>query len=126
MCQIVTFSGICLEYPMQGCVEIDVKSCYKDSIGDRKQLPNLPKCVSGTTDFLISIKYIQYYSEMIFQMPSDPSIYKSFFLDIDRSRGVVSGPHKVFTKTEGEYILIILDYICLSSINFSKLALKLI
>lgn len=53
---------------MQRCVENDMKSSYKDSGGDPKQLPNLPKYVGGTADSMICIKHLWYYPEIVFHM----------------------------------------------------------
>lgn len=36
-------------------------------------------------------------------MSSVLTIYKHFFKNVEWSRGVVAGPHKVFTETEAEY-----------------------
>ena len=52
---------------------------------------------------MIGIKYLRYYPEKIFQLPSGLSIYKSWFKNPDGSRGVISGPHEVFTRIESTY-----------------------
>ena len=77
------FSGVCLDqitvqfpkYLLQGRVEKDIKQIS----GDMKNLPKLPRYVGGNADFMISIKYLRYYPEKIFQLPSGLSIYKSWF-----------------------------------------------
>ena len=35
-----------------------------------KNLPKLPRYIGGNTDFMIGIKYLRYYPEKIFQLPS--------------------------------------------------------
>ena len=55
------------------------------------------------TDFMIGIKYLRYYPEKIFQLPSGLSIYISWFKNSDDSRGVIGGPHEVFTRIESTY-----------------------
>ena len=40
---------------------------------------------------------------MIFQIPSGLSIYQSWFLNPDGSRGVIGGPHKVFIEIEAKH-----------------------
>ena len=106
-----TLSGVCLDeitmkfptYPMRGRVEDDIKKAYKISGGNLKELPKLPKSVGGHTDFMIGIKYLRYYPEKVFQLPSGLSIYRSWFKNADGTRGVIGGPHKVFTEIESTY-----------------------
>ena len=62
---------------MRGRVEDDIKKAYKISGGNLKELPKLPKSVGGHTDFMIGIKYLRYYPEKVFQLPSGLSIYRS-------------------------------------------------
>ena len=52
---------------------------------------------------MIGIKYLRYYPEKIFQLPSGLSIYKSWFKNSDGSRGVIGGPQEVFTRIESTY-----------------------
>ena len=81
------FSSVCLDqiivqfpkYLLQGRVGKDIKNGYKQIEGDMKNLPKLPRYVGGNADFMISIKYLRYYPEKIFQLPSGLSIYKSWF-----------------------------------------------
>ena len=104
-------SGVCLDeitmkfptYPMRGWVEVDIKKAYKISGGSLKELPKLPKSVGGHTDFMIGIKYLRYYPEKVSQLPSGLSIYRSWFKNADGTRGVIGGPHKVFTEIESTY-----------------------
>ena len=104
------FRCVCLDqitvqfpkYPLQERVERDIRNGYKQ-IGDVKNLPNLPRYVGGNTDFMIGIKYLRYYPKKIFQLPSGLSIYKSWFKNSDSSRGVIGGPHEVFTRIESTY-----------------------
>ena len=44
------------------------------------------------------IQYLKYYPEKIFELPNGLSIYKSQFVNSDGSRGVVAGPHRVFSQ----------------------------
>ena len=87
-------------HPLKGRVETDIKNKYKSSGGDPKGLPKLPTFVGGHTDFMIGIKYLRYYPEKVFQLPSGLTVYKSYFKNADGSRGVIGGPHKVFSEIE--------------------------
>ena len=81
------FSGVCLDqitiefpkYPLKGQVEADVRSGYISNGKDPKYLPKLPVFVGGHTDFMIGVKYLQYYPEKVFQLPSDLTIYEPWF-----------------------------------------------
>ena len=65
------------KYPLQGRVEKDISNGYKQIGGDVKNLPKLPRYACGNADFMISIKYLRYYPEKIFHLPSGLSIYIS-------------------------------------------------
>ena len=99
------FSGVCLDqitvqfpkYPLQG--RVDIRNGYKQIGGDMTNLPKLPRYVGENTDFMIGKKYLRYYPEKIFQLPSYLSIYKSWFKNSDVSRGVsIGGPHDYMNR----------------------------
>ena len=104
--QTAVLSGVCLDqittefpkYPLQGQVEKDIRDEYEKQGKNPEDLPRLPKSVGGNTDFMIGAKYLRYYPEKIFQLPSGLTIYQSMFKNADNSRGVIGGPHQVFTK----------------------------
>ena len=48
---------------------------------------------------MLEINYLGHYPEKVFQLPSDLTIYKNS----DSTRGVVGGPHKMFTETESKH-----------------------
>ena len=107
-----TMSGVCLEkitatfpsYPLQGEVEQDLIQAFKETKKRiSKQLPKLPKFVGGDTDFMIGIRYLRYYPEKIFELPTGLTIYESKFKNIDGTRGIVGGPQHVFTEIEKRF-----------------------
>ena len=108
-----TLSGVCLDqitvkfpnYSIRGRVEDNIIKGYKVNGGDPRELPKLPKSVGGHTDFMIGIKYLRYYPEKVFQLPSGLSIYRSWFKNADGTRGVIGGPHRVFTEIESTYLM---------------------
>ena len=53
-------------YPLQGKVMEDIVSAYQQSGGNLKDLPKITQTVEVTQIFLIGIKYLQYYPQMIF------------------------------------------------------------
>ena len=88
---------------MKGIVEEDIAAGYKRQGNSSRDLPQLPQSVGGDTDFMLGIKYLRYYPEKVFQLPSGLTIYRSWFKNADGTRGVVGGPHKVFTEIESRY-----------------------
>ena len=96
-----TFTGLSMDqitvefpqYPLKGKVEDDIKNGYRKEGKNPQYLPWLPKFVDGRTDFMLGIKYLRYYPKKIFQLPSGLTIYESWFLNSDGSRGVIGGPH---------------------------------
>ena len=52
----------------------------------------------GGVDFMVGAKYMRYHPTQIFTLPSGLTIYKSPFTGFDGTRGVIGGPHKVFTE----------------------------
>ena len=104
-------SEVCLEkitesfptYPLQGKVMQDIISSYKNTAGNPSDLPKVPVSVGGNIDFMIGIKYLRHHPKLIYQLPSRLSIYESMFKNSDGTRGVIGGPHEVFTKIEEQF-----------------------
>ena len=51
---------------------------------------------------MLDIKYLSCYPEKVFQLPSGLTICKSWFKNTDGTRGVIDGPHKIFTEAESK------------------------
>ena len=49
---------------------------------------------------MIVMRYLRYYPEKIFELSTGLSIYESKSINIDGTRGIVGGPHHVFTEIE--------------------------
>ena len=100
-------SGVCLDkltvtfpqYPLHGAIKDDIHSAFlttgEEDIND---LSSFPESVGGDTDFIVGVKYNRYQPEKEFSLPSGLAVYRSPFLNIDGSRGVIGGPHAVFTE----------------------------
>ena len=105
---MAVLSGICLEnitskfpnFPLHGAVMQDIQNAYESSGGDVSQLPLLPEFIGGEVDFMLGAKYLRYHPEKVFSLPSGLTIYESPFLNVDGSRGVIGGPHAIFTEIE--------------------------
>ena len=108
-----TMTGVCLEkitttfpiYPLHGKVQNEINIAYKASGGNIKLLPKLPKSVGGDVDFMIGIKYLRYHPEIVFQLPSGLTIFKSAFVNDDGGIGVIGGPHEVFSNIDIHFYL---------------------
>ena len=61
-------------------------------------LPKLPKEIGGETDIMIGIKYMKYFPKEAYRLPSGLAIHESLFINFDGSKGVVAGPHPVFSE----------------------------
>ena len=104
-------SGVCLDrlttrfpnYPLRGDVEKDIHEAYRLSGNNIADLPRLPHQVGGETDLMIGIQYLKYYPEPVFKLPSGLTIYMSYFRNVDGSRGVIGGPHQVFSEIRKQY-----------------------
>ena len=103
------FTGICMDqitatfplYPLQGKVEDDIKANFQERIGDPSELPRLPRYTGGDVDFMIGIKYMRYFPEPVYQLPSGLTIYRSHFFNEDGySDGVIGGPHQIFNDID--------------------------
>ena len=71
-------------------------------------LPRLSKYVGGETEIMLGSKYLNYHPKFVFEMPCDMRVYRSCFVSVDGTRGVIGGPHSVITELqkqlEGSYL----------------------
>ena len=97
-----TFTGACLDqvtstFPTYQLSAIE-QEIHQKFDGDVRTLPRLPSTVGGEVDFIIGIKYFRYYPEIVFQLPSGLTIFRSKFKNADGSQGVIGGPHQIFNQ----------------------------
>lgn len=102
---VAKFTGVCLDqvtatFPTQHLheVELDIQQEFAKTKGNINNLPKLPKSIGGDVDFVIGIKYLRYYPEKVFQLPSGLTVYRSMFKNTDGSIGVIGGPHRIFNQ----------------------------
>ena len=69
-----------------------------ESGGSSDDLPRLPENVGGETDIMIGIQYLKYFPVMKFSLPNGLTIYESQFSSYDGKRGIIGGPHRVFSE----------------------------
>ena len=62
--------------------------------GEGVALPQVPAEIGGASvDVMVGIKYLSYFPELIFSLPSGLSIFESKFRTMCGRRGVLGGPH---------------------------------
>ena len=101
-------SGVCVDsitvpfpkYSLQK-VERDFKETIaKTNPEIMSSLPKLPKAVGGKVDIMIGKQYLRYFPKEVARLKSGLTLYESCFESLDGTRGVISGPHPEFSKTE--------------------------
>jgi len=76
---------------------------FQSSGGDPSTLPKLLSSVGDNVDFMIGIKYLRHHPKIIFQLTSGLTIYESIFQNPDGNRGIIGGPHEIFTMIEQQF-----------------------
>ena len=111
----VTIRGLCLThvtcrfptYPLKE-IEEDVRATYQSLGKSLDDLPRLSKYVGGETEIMLGSKYLKYHPKFVFEMPCGLRVYRSCFVSVDGTRGVIGGPHSVITELqkhlEGSYL----------------------
>ena len=108
--KVATLSAICLDqitfkfptYPLED-VEKEIHVNYRKIGGDPNMLPRSSITVGGETDIMIGIKYLRYHPKPIFQLPSGLCIYESVFNNAQGGRGVIGGPHEIFSRIHQKF-----------------------
>ena len=89
------------QYPLKE-IENDIRHEYAQAGKNLQRLPRLPQSVGRKTDLMLGILYLKYHPKELFELPNGLRIYKSQFSSADSadSRGVVGGPHRIFTAID--------------------------
>ena len=113
--KLVTVRGLCLTnvtcrfptYPLKE-IEEDIRATYQSLGKSVDDLPRLSKYVGGETEIMLGSKYLKYHPKFVFEMPCGMRVYRSCFVSVDGTRGVIGGPHSVITELqkqlEGSYL----------------------
>ena len=94
-----TMSGVCLDNITSPFPNYQLSEAEKDVLveaGPGLKLPKLPETAGGRVDLMIGIKYLRYHPKFIFQTKTGLFIFKSQFMSINGTRGVIGGPHRSF------------------------------
>ena len=103
--QLASLSGTCLKsitgtFPQYELDEAfkEIWESYETSGRDPKTLPTPSSVVGGKVDFMVGVKYLRYHPKLIHQLHSGLAIYESPFSNRNGGRGIIGGPHPVFTR----------------------------
>ena len=70
---------------------------------ETNSLPKLPSAVGGEINLMIGMKYLRYHPKPEHQLPSGPTLFQSSFCNPNGERGIMGGPHKVFTDVQKNF-----------------------
>ena len=98
-------SGLCMDvvtsefprFPLAE-VEMELQDEYGKLGSSSLDLPKLPAVVGGATDIMMGIGYRDKFPRLVYELPCGLGLYKSAFVSADGTRGVVAGPHYLFTE----------------------------
>ena len=76
----------------------DIQRSYETSGRNPKKLPTPSSVVGGEVHLMIGMRYLRYHPKMIHQLHSGLAIYESPFKNVNGGRGVIGGPHPIFTS----------------------------
>ena len=75
--------------------------CEAYGRGEGAALPAVPAKIGGSkVDVMVGIKYLAYFPELVFSLPSGLAIYESQIRSLCGSRGVIGGPHHSWAHAE--------------------------
>ncbi len=90
-------------YVLDTTVQQDIVAEFVRRGGNPKDLPQLLNSIGGRVDVMIGVKYLRYFPKEVFMLLSGLTMYCSPFVSVDGSRGVVAGPHEMFSKTNNHF-----------------------
>ena len=75
--------------------------CRAYGSGEGVALPEVPDTIGGSkVDVMVGIKYLAFFPELVFTLPSGLAIYESQIRTVCGRRGVIGGPHKSWAHAE--------------------------
>ena len=85
-------------WPLQEAFD-EIQNSYQKEIGVQHALPTVEDSIGGmTVDILMGIKYIKYFPQPLYYLPSGLGIYKAAFKGYHGHQGVLGGPHASWTQ----------------------------
>ena len=102
----VQMRGLVMDTVTNDFALYDLQEAYEDLCkaygrGEGAALPAVPSKIGGSkVDVMIGIKYLAYYPELVFSLPSGLAIYESQIKTLCGRRGVIGGPHRSWEHAE--------------------------
>ena len=102
----VQMRGLVMDTVTNPFAMYDLQEAYEDLCkaygrGEGAALPAVPNTIGGSkVDIMVGIKYLAYYPELVFSLPSGLAIYESRIKSLCGSRGVIGGPHRSWRHAE--------------------------
>jgi len=103
--QHASLTGTCLksittEFPRYPLSEVmdDIQRSFASNINNAIQLPQPSSSIGGEVHLMIGVKYLRYHPRLVHQLTSGLGIYESVFQNADGGRGIIGGPHPIFTR----------------------------
>ena len=103
-------TGICIKsitstFPTYPLTEVmtEIQNSFNSSGHSKVTLPQPSSSVGGEIHLMVGIKYLRYHPRLIYQLPSGLGIYESVFTSVDGGRGVIGGPHHIFTTIHNSF-----------------------
>ena len=105
-----SLTGICIKsitstFPTYPLTEVmtDIQNLFNSSGHAEVALPKPSSSVGGEIHLMLGVKYLRYHPRLIYQLPSGLGIYESVFVNADGGRGVIGGPHHIFTTIHNSF-----------------------
>ena len=105
-----SLTGICIKsitstFPTYPLTEVmtDIQNSFNSSGHAEVALPKPSSSVGGEIHLMLGVKYLRYHPRLIYQLPSGLGIYESVFVNADGGRGVIGGPHHIFTTIHNSF-----------------------
>ena len=102
----VQMRGLVMDTVTNPFAMYDLQEAFEDLCeaygqGEGAALPAVPAKIGGSkVDVMVGIKYLAYFPELIFSLPSGLAIYESQIKSLCGSRGVIGGPHHSWAHAE--------------------------
>ena len=102
----VQMRGLVMDTVTNPFAMYDLQEAYRDLCkaygqGEGAALPSVPATIGGSkVDVMVGIKYLAYYPELVFSLPSGLAIYESQLRSLCGNKGVIGGPHHSWRHAE--------------------------
>ena len=97
----LVMSTVTNPFAMYNLQEAYQELCKAYGSGEGVALPQVPDTIGGSkVDVMVGIKYLAYFPELVFSLPSGLAIYESRIKTTCGRRGIIGGPHSSWAHAE--------------------------